>query len=193
MNTGPRRPDIARELIDRAAKAREHWDRLARTQLSAELAGMGRHADYANACVLKRIVADHGWPDVALVGEDGARAAWQIALHTDADMQRDVQQLFCRALHEAAQRGTASIQQWAHLNDRCLLNNGHLQLYGTQYRLGPEGPERQPVLDPATLDERRAELGLPPAANSLRRVRARLSGEPRADDGGPGGELPDAA
>ncbi|WP_027864322.1 DUF6624 domain-containing protein [Massilia alkalitolerans] len=48
--------------------------------------------DDANRSRLKEIVAQHGWPTVAMVGQDGATAAWLIAQHADRDQafQREV-------------------------------------------------------------------------------------------------------
>ncbi|MFE9455814.1 DUF6624 domain-containing protein [Streptomyces californicus] len=184
----PHRQDLATELIDRVRAARVHWSRLARTTSSDQEIGMGRHRDHANATVLRRIIADHGWPDVPLVGQEGATAAWQIALH--ADTQTEIQRVAARQMANAVERGTASVRQWAHLHDRCLVNAGNPQFYGTQYRLGQGGPERLPVRDPAALDRIRAEIGLPAADIALEGLRRRLSSEPSipADDEEPTGD-----
>lgn len=173
----PLLPHVQRELIARATAAGPRWQSLARMQLSEQEIGMGRHADHANAGVLRRIIGEYGWPDEPMVGEDGATAAWQIALHADTDafMQRAA----ARAMHAATQRGTASIQQWAHLHDRCLRNADLPQHFGTQYLRGADGLELEPVRDPDTLDTRRAEVGLPPVADALRDLRLRLAVAPR--------------
>lgn len=152
------------------------WERWARQELSDQEIGGGRHADYANANVLRRIISEHGWPDARLVGEDGARAAYLIALHADAYLM--VQQVADRAMHGAVQRGAAPVGEWVRLHDRHLLNSGVMQLFGTQYRLGTDGWELQPVREPEKLDARRAGVGLPPAAEALNNLRRRLSAEP---------------
>ncbi|MFG3404110.1 DUF6624 domain-containing protein [Streptomyces sp. NPDC048142] len=174
----PQRPDMQRELMARAATARSTWARLARMQLSDQEIGRGRHVDHANAGVLRRIFAEHDWPGVPLVGHDGSTAAFLIALH--ADTQPDVQGSAARLMYAAVQRGNASLRQWARLHDRCLLNAGVPQLFGTQYRLGPGGPERQPVRDPDALDARRADAALPPADEALHVLRLRLAADPPA-------------
>ncbi|CAL2073768.1 protein of unknown function [Streptomyces murinus] len=84
-------------------------------------------------------------------------------------------------MFDAVERGTASARQWAHLHDRCLAHAGSLQLYGTQYQLGPAGLERLPVRDPANLDRVRAEVGLPPAADVLKDLRRRMAAGPSVD------------
>ncbi|MEU8560569.1 DUF6624 domain-containing protein [Streptomyces cyaneofuscatus] len=182
MNAGlphtatPDRPDLAKQLTDRVATADEYWARLIRLQLTDEQINMGHHVDHANAEILKRITGDHGWPGHRLVGEDGATAAWLLALHADVqpDFQRDASHL----MHQAAREGDASLRQWAHLHDRCLLHLGRGQDYGTQYRVGTTGPEPQPVRDPSSLGERRVAVGLPTAASALETLRRRLAAEP---------------
>ncbi|WP_282693512.1 DUF6624 domain-containing protein [Streptomyces sp. CC208A] len=177
MSTAPMHPYLARELVARAERADEHWARLARMQPADQLVGAGRHMDHVNAAFLARAISDYGWPGVPLVGEEGARAAWRLALR--ADTRADIQRLASRLMHEAVDRGTASLRQWAHLYDRCLVNGDLPQLYGTQYRLGPNGPELQTVSEPARdLDARRAAVGLPPAVLALGRLRDRLAAAP---------------
>ncbi|MEV7279737.1 DUF6624 domain-containing protein [Streptomyces sp. NPDC093111] len=175
-----RRPDIAEELIVRAARADEHWSRLVRGRLSDAEIGRGRQADFANAEVLRQITDAHGWPGWAFVGEAGARAAWRIALR--ADNQPPYQRHAERLMYRAVRLSEASVRQWAHLHDRCDLQRGAAQVYGTQYRNGPAGPEREPVCDPNALDARRAEVGLPPADSALEDLRRRLATGLQADE-----------
>ncbi|WP_420895184.1 DUF6624 domain-containing protein [Streptomyces mobaraensis] len=120
--------------------------------------------DQANTAVVRRVVTEHGWPGHDLVGEAGAQAAARLALRvTDPDFQRHLLGL----LAEAVRAGDALPRQWAHLHDRCRALAGALQWYGTQYRLWPSGGlELCPVADPSRLDTRRAEVGLPPHADS---------------------------
>lgn len=176
----PRSPNLARELITRAKQSDEHWARLTRLPPSDHQVGVGRHIDHTNAEVLSRALAEHGWPDVPLVGEGGAKAAWKLALR--ADTRPDLQRLAYRMMHAAVEHGTASKQQWAHLYDRCLLGAGRPQFYGTQYRLGASGPELEPVSEPDDLDARRAAIGLPSASMALHRLRRRLAAAPHFDD-----------
>ncbi|WP_432061526.1 DUF6624 domain-containing protein [Streptomyces sp. S1] len=175
-----RRPDIAQELIVRAARANEHWSRLVRGQLSDTEIGGGRRADFANAEVLRHITDAHGWPGWALVGEAGASAAWRIALR--ADNQPRYQRHAERLLYRAVLLGEASVRQWAHLHDRCDLQRGAAQVYGTQYRNGLSGPEREPVWNSGVLDSRRAEVGLSPAATALENLRRRLAADSEVGD-----------
>ncbi|WP_414169170.1 DUF6624 domain-containing protein [Streptoverticillium reticulum] len=176
MTTPPQRPDIARDLINRATTAREHRSKLLRGLLSEAEISMGLHIDHANALVLRRVMGANGWPGRSLVGEDGAEAAWQLALR--ADTLPDFQRLALRLLTTAVEHGEATIQQWAHLHDRCSINAGHAQLYGTQHRLGPDGVEALPIREPEHLDARRVTVGLPPFTAAQHAVRLRHGREP---------------
>ncbi|AJE87495.1 hypothetical protein SLNWT_7119 [Streptomyces albus] len=169
----PQAHALAQILIADAARAQKRWAALARTPTHEQHLVAKRHLDYENASRLRLITAQHGWPGRQLVGVEGATAAWQIALHADgiAEFQRIAERL----MHRAAHQGDASFRQWAHLHDRCLLNSGRPQQFGTQYQHGPHGPQRLPVLDPATLNDRRDAVGLPPAAPALTAVRHRLT------------------
>ncbi|WP_243460107.1 DUF6624 domain-containing protein [Streptomyces sp. M54] len=178
MTTKPQRPDIARDLIERAERSREYHSGLARGILSRAEIDMGRHNDHANSQVLRRIVGEHGWPGRSLVGEEGAEAAWQIALQ--ADHLADFQRLALRLMVTAVERGEATIQQWAHLHDRCSINAGTAQTYGTQYRSGPNGVEALQVREPQHLNARRASVGLPPFATTHEALRRRHTREPES-------------
>ncbi|WP_216678560.1 DUF6624 domain-containing protein [Streptomyces sp. MNP-20] len=177
MSAIPARPDLARDLLDRAGQARTYRARLQRGLLDADAISRGRHLEHANAQVLRRILADHGWPGPDLVGHQAAEAAYWIALH--ADHLPDLQSAALRLLHTAAERGQATRQQWAHLHDRCAIGSGREQTYGTQYQLGPHGIEPLPVEDPARLDARRAQVGLRPAATALQHLRHRYARDPQ--------------
>ncbi|MCK9903738.1 hypothetical protein MXD63_27265 [Frankia sp. Cpl3] len=119
--------------------------------------------DEDNTAWLRRVVAEHGWPDTSLVGEEGAHNAWLLAQHADHD---PVFQAECLDLLAAAvECGTASPADLAYLTDRVRRAHGDLQLYGTQFWYGADGLgelQPQPIAEPDRLDERRAAAGLGP-------------------------------
>ncbi|WP_055469035.1 DUF6624 domain-containing protein [Streptomyces ardesiacus] len=176
----PRSPDLARELIARAAQSAAHRTRRVRNQLDAIQVGQSRHADHANAKFLSRILAEHDWPGHRLVGLDGSRAAWRIALHSDD--APGFQRAATKLLEQAVQADDALIHHWAHLHDRSLINTGQDQEYGTQLLLRPDGIELCPVRAPESLDERRASVGLVPIAVALDAVQCRYAPDHRAED-----------
>ncbi|MFI5803354.1 DUF6624 domain-containing protein [Streptomyces sp. NPDC051561] len=190
MTQEPRRPDIARDLLESATASREARRQLARGVLSATAQQWGIHQERADSGMLKRLLSKHGWPGRSLVGEEAAEAALHLALHADHDP--GLQRLCLRMLTEAVQRGDAPIRHWAHLHDRCAVGAGHQQEYGTQHRLDAHGRVvRMPVSEPAHLDARRASVGLPPAAVAYDALRRRYASAPdgASDENGP----PDSA
>lgn len=122
--------------------------------------------DQARTDRLQEIVAEHGWPGYALVGEDGEEAAWAIAQHSDLDS--DAQRCLLLQLEAAVEAGQASPGNFAYLTDRVAVAAGEPQTYGTQMGCGPDGPEpATPLVDTDRVDELRAEAGLPPYADYL--------------------------
>ncbi|MEU4176361.1 DUF6624 domain-containing protein [Streptomyces sp. NPDC026589] len=174
------RPDIARELIDRATKAATRRAGRVRDHLDGVRLGQGRHSDHADANWLRRILAEYGWPGNRLVGPDAARAAWSIALHSDD--QPDFQRTATILLERAAKAGDARMDHWAHLHDRALITNGRAQEYGTQLLLNHDGVTLCPLRAPESVDERRATVGLPPITVALEAVCRRYAPDLLADD-----------
>lgn len=115
--------------------------------------------DAVHTARLKAIVAAHGWPTVAQVGQDGADAAWLLAQHADKDpaFQRSV----AEAMEPLVATGQVKASSYAYLWDR----THDPQRYGTQGRCADPGRwEPRAVEAPGTLDERRARMGLAPMA-----------------------------
>ena len=107
-----------------------------------------------------------GWPTVSAVGEEAATAAWAIAQHADLDPA--FQQRALDLLEQAVAEGEGSPGDLAYLTDRVATNTGAPQLYGTQIRCGPDGPQPAvPIADESQVDALRAEAGLPPLAAYL--------------------------
>lgn len=168
----PIRIDIASDLLRREnlAKTVRALPFGKRTdEQSAEL----RSTNRANTQMLRRVLSDHGWPGVPLVGADAARAAWLIALRSD---DAEFQSVVLAALAEAVIAGEAEPAWWAHLYDRSCALTGVKQWFGTQFRNGPDSIEVYPVDDPENLDARRAMYGLEPHADKLNALRQRLGG-----------------
>lgn len=130
-----------------------------------ERTGEGGLDDTGRTERLKEIVDEHGWPTISLVGEDGEDAAWAIAQHADHDPE--FQERALDLIRAAVEDGEASPGNLAYLTDRVAAGKGEPQTYGTQIGCTADGPEAAPIRDEATVDERRAEVGLPPLADYL--------------------------
>lgn len=168
MSTDGDRPDALRaELLAMAAE-----DLRVRSELEAEgTLYDGYHprmeAVHArNAARLGEILDVHGWPGRALVGDDGAEAAWLIVQH--AVGMPALQRRCVALLWAAAERGEAPAWQAAYLEDRVRRFEGRPQRWGTQIEIDDAGRAAPPELEePDTVDERRAALGLEPLAERL--------------------------
>lgn len=112
-----------------------------------------------NACRLKEIIGAHGWPTVSLVGKEAAKAAWLVVQHSVSDPGFMGE---CVSLLEGAvAREDAEGWQLAFLQDRVCTLSGKPQYYGTQFDTDENGwPTPFPIEDSASVNERRARLGL---------------------------------
>ena len=119
------------------------------------------HGD--NAAALEVILDAHGWPGVALVGEEGAEAAWLVAQH--AISRPGFQRRCLRDLRKSVAAGEAPAWQEAYLTDRIRMNERRPQLYGTQFDWDAAGELSVWKIEaPAEVDKRRGEVGLVPLA-----------------------------
>ncbi len=123
--------------------------------------------DDRHAARMKEIIAVHGWPGQSLVGEDGAAAAWLLVQHSDLEFMRQCLPL----LEQAVQARAAAPRHMAYLLDRIRVREGRPQVYGTQFRLKDGKLQPCPVEDPAHLDQRRREVGLPSMAEYEPQIR----------------------
>ncbi|MFB6483713.1 DUF6624 domain-containing protein [Streptomyces virginiae] len=159
--------ELAEALNRRAGRDQEARRAAQETGLAGDLLSI----DADNTAWLKGIVAEHGWPGVDLVGEEGAEMAWLLAQHADREPQ--FQQRALELLTAAVEAGQAPRRHPAYLTDRCLVGAGEQQVYGTQYVSGPDGTglRLHAVADPEGLDARREAVGLEPSAAYDRRMR----------------------
>ena len=168
---------LPEEIIAMARRDAEVRERLARTGelfdgYNAEMERV--HVEHARR--LAEILDEHGWPGGSMVGEEAAEAAWLVAQHAISmpDFQRRVLEL----IREAAERGEVARKRVAMLEDRSRVFEGKQQRFGTQFDWDEDGEmSPNPIADPETVDERRAEMGLEPLADAVRRMRQRVGGE----------------
>jgi hypothetical protein len=146
---------LAMEQTDQAVREGLTGASLGDTMILREMLAV----DSVHTRRLREIVEAYGWPGVSDVGEQGANAAWLLLQHSpDFEFQRTTLGL----MEEASERGEASPRSLALLTDRVLIHQNRPQRYGTQFRFIDGGLEFYPIEDSATVDERRASVGLPP-------------------------------
>lgn len=129
-----------------------------------------------NATLLENAIADIGWPGRAAVGEEAARAAFLILQH--AISRPDLQRRGLALLLDAIPLGQANALDAAYLADRIAMFEGNEQTFGTQFDWDENGQlSPAPTRDPASLDDRRASVGLPPMAETIAHMRANAAAE----------------
>lgn len=157
---------VVEDQAARAAMIKDWSDPAAKAAVDA--------IDRRSTARLKEVVARHGWPSFALVGEDGAHAAWLLVQHADLDpaFQKE-----CLAkMQPLVERGQASGIDYAYLTDRVAVAEQRPQRYGTQF---DERREPRPIEDEAHVDARRAALGMPSMA-VYRAMMLKMYGPPPA-------------
>lgn len=129
-----------------------------------------------NAENLDRIVDEVGWPGKALVGSDGAEAAWLILQH--AIGSPELQRKCLRLLENAVESGDVPAAQVACLEDRIRVFEERPQRYGTQFDWDGSGVlSPHPIEDPERVDEYRASVGLGPLSEKTQEMRRRAAAE----------------
>lgn len=108
---------------------------------------------------LKAIVAEKGWPTIAMVGIEASNAAMLVLTHT---RDHAWQLSLLGQLEELADAGKIDGSALSTVIDKELVSEGKLQRYGSQFKVADGGLAMFGVEDPAGLDKRRATVFLPP-------------------------------
>lgn len=189
--------ELRAELLAMMEEDQRARIRAQRTQGGKQIRSMLRirSIDMRNTKRMKQIVDLDGWPTRTKVGQDGAHAAWLLVQHADHDVAF---QRRCLELMEPLVTGRAGLPDGraglpdgrtglpggaevsssdvAYLTDRVLINEGKLQVYGTQFHAViidgkpfgklpgkptvPVSLVPQPMIDPEHVDKRRKAMGL---------------------------------
>jgi hypothetical protein len=112
-----------------------------------------------NSDWLRGVLARIGWFDISRYGAEASQAAWLIVQHADHDPAW--QERVLTGLAPRVARGDMQRNYYAYLVDRVAVAAGRPQTYGTQGRCQGRGNlQLFEVMDRASLDRRRAEMGL---------------------------------
>jgi hypothetical protein len=124
-----------------------------------------------NADWLKSVLAEIGWFDIRIYGEEASQAAWLLVQHADHDP--DWQRSMLAMLEAKVRDGDFQGRYFAYLSDRVAMNGNAPQRFGTQGRcVGPGDWQPFPVAEPsAALDARRQSVGLEPIGEYRARFR----------------------
>lgn len=155
-----RRELLERLKIDQAIRMKRIRQDITKPQ--PELLEQMKSIDAETDAWLKEVVRERGWPGSDLVGLDGASAASTMLMHVPAETQN---QMLPR-VEAAFKRGAVTGTTYAMLFDHVRVASGQPQRYGTVAK--PMTADKQvvffPIEDEATVDARRAEMGLQPLA-----------------------------
>ena len=162
----PSLPDLQAELKRRVAD-----DQKAREALNGGSGPLDPKAvqamlsvDADNLRWLRQRVAEHGFPTVEQVGEDGVGDAFTLVQHADADP--GFQQAMLESMRPLLATGGVKKSEVAMLTDRVLVAQGKAQRYGSQFARAKDGSfAPKPTEDPEHLDERRRQMDLMPLAD----------------------------
>ena len=108
---------------------------------------------------LKEIVAQNGWPTIALVGAKASQAAATMLIHSP---DHDWQTALLPELKALVAKDKIIGSDLALLADKISISRGELQVFGTQFERVEGKMVMLPVKDPEHLDERRCQYLLPP-------------------------------
>lgn len=120
--------------------------------------------DSMNRIKVRRILDTRGWLGPEVV-HGGSAALFLVVQHSDLDMQLQ----YLPMMREAAKKGKLLARDLAMLEDRVLVRQNKKQIYGTQmkrdsltgkFHLGD-------LIEPDTVDERRAAVGLGPLSDYM--------------------------
>lgn len=134
-----------------------------------------RLVDAINTDRLKEIVRKHSWVTEDSVGKKGVSAAFLIIQHSsDYKFQEEMLPLLKQSFLNG--EGVTG-QEFALLTDRVLVHQNKPQIYGTQLNILNGELVFDPILDKESVDNRRAEVGLP-SLEEYKKVVAEAYGMP---------------
>lgn len=131
------------------------------------LAKIARYKDSINLLKVAEILDEHGWVGADKVGPEANQTLFLVIQHADLKTQ----QKYLPMMKEAVETGNASSSTLALLEDRVALREGKRQIYGSQIGFDKKTNKSYvlPLDDPDNVDKRRAEVGLGPLADYVKR------------------------
>jgi uncharacterized protein DUF6624 len=125
-----------------------------------------KQSDSLNFIKVSAILEKFGWLAPETIGSQANTTLFMVIQHSDIDKQ----ELYLPRMRIAVKQGKASAASLALLEDRVALLRNRQQLYGSQVIWNMKTNEYKllPLEDPAHVDQRRKEAGLPPMKEYLK-------------------------
>lgn len=159
----PTRPELHDQLLALAREDQDVRDQVIgpdKPALDQNPDGLARlkQVDDSNLTALYKLIADYDLPTRALVGTDGMKAFWLLVQHASTDLVLQKRVLNAMATGDSG----VPLDQVALLDDRIAVAEGRPQKYGSQFHFENGRLVPSSIDDQAHLDQRRAQMGLPP-------------------------------
>lgn len=120
-----------------------------------------------NYKIMQELLETYGWPKYSMVGELAADAPLLVINH---HKDNAVRKKYLAQIKQSCLENEGSCMEYAKIQDRILVNDNQLQIYGMQFRYNAErNLEPFPIIDPEYVDQRRQEIGLEPLKDYLKR------------------------
>lgn len=131
----------------------------------ADIKRLMNDIDRKNSVRVTEIIDQYGWLAPDDIGYEANEALFLCIQHSQDSL---IQNKYLPILKEAVQKGAAEAWQYAFLTDRCLMNQGQKQIYGTQ-RISRNGVDYLvPLQDINQVDSLRQEIGLEPLSEYMK-------------------------
>ena len=116
--------------------------------------------------ILKKIIAENGYPTYDLVGKEAGNQFFTMIQHSDVDLkfQKDCLKIIAKLVKKTQ----ANAKSFAFLTDRVNINSGKPQIYGSQLDYKDDKAVSKNLKDPKNVNKRRAEVGLEPLEDYLK-------------------------
>ena len=116
---------------------------------------------------VKVILDKYGWPEKDIIGVQGNWTICNVIQHSD----NEIRIKYIPMIRQAVKDKKLHPRFLVRTEDRIATERGDLQIYGGQMKYYPETKSFNvwPVYDPVNIDKRRAEIGLEPISEFLKR------------------------
>lgn len=137
---------------------------------STELKNLGKAkfaSDKVNLEKVTKILDRYGWLGSDAFGKNGEIAVFMMIFTSN----KPTLEKYWPMINEAASKGKISTMEFAQLQDKYEKVNQRPQIYGTIIQRNEDGTYAlYPVLDEKNINKRRAEVGLPPIEDYLKKT-----------------------
>ena len=151
---------LAQTLMDTSAIISELayiLERDQKTRTGKDSAGFMRYIDSCNLVQIEKIIAEHGWLGMSVVGPSGNNTFFFVIQHSDLATQLK----YFPLLEASVKKGESKLSHLALMKDRILMRQGKNQIYGSQVVFNKAGEQVfYPIEDEKNVNKRRAEMGM---------------------------------